>query len=86
MLDTITLEFMGVSGTEDFVTSDFRCNNLTDDIAIGEANDKSILRSVVLVLGLSNETLSGIVVSLPGTTTLILSLIATTTPLAVSVS
>lgn len=82
MLDAVGLELVGVSSTEDFVASDLGGNDLDDDVAIGETDDQAILGCIVLVLGLSDETLSGVVVGLTRPTTLVLGLVATAMPLA----
>ena len=74
MLDSITLEFVSVGGAEDFVTSDLRRDDLTDDIFVGEADNEAVLGSIVFVLGLGDETLAGIVVGLACSTTLVLCL------------
>ena len=78
MLDTIPLEFVTVGGTENLITRDLRGYYLADDIFVGEADDETVLRSVVFVLGLGDKTLAGVVVGLSYSTTLILGLIAAT--------
>ena len=78
MLDSIALEFVSVGGAEDLVARDLGGDDLTDNILIGEADNEAILGSVVLVLGLGDETLSGVVVGLPFSTTLVLGLVAAT--------
>jgi len=50
---------------------------LHDDVAVGEADDEAVLGRIVLVLGLGDETLAGIVIGLSCTTALVLSLIST---------
>lgn len=55
---------MRVGGCEDLVTRDFSSDNLADDISVGEANYESVLGSIVLVLGLSDKSLSGVVIGL----------------------
>lgn len=39
-------------------------SNLGDDVAVGDTNDHSVFGSVVLILRLDNQTLSGIIVGL----------------------
>jgi hypothetical protein len=39
-----------------------RMTDLTDDVLVGESDNQSILWRVVLVLGLSNQSLSSVVV------------------------
>lgn len=55
---------MGVGGHEDLVTTNLRADDLSDDVAVGEADDKSVLGRTILVLGLGNQALAGIVVGL----------------------
>ncbi|GMG20696.1 unnamed protein product [Ambrosiozyma monospora] len=64
MGNTVVWQFMGVSSSVNNITSDCRGNNLDNDILVGESNNQSVLWSVVLVLGLSNQSLSGVVVGL----------------------
>ena len=76
MLDSIALEFVTVGGAEDLIARDLGSDDLTDNILIGEADNEAILGSVVLVLGLGDETFAGVVVGLPFSTTLVLGLVA----------
>ena len=46
------------------ITVDLGVDDLGDDVSVGETNNKSVLWRVVLVLGLNNKTLSGVVISL----------------------
>ena len=82
MLDTVGLELVGVSCAEDLIAGDFGGDDLNDDVAVGETDNQAILGCVVLVLGLGDETLSGVVVGLTRPTTLVLGLVATAMPLA----
>lgn len=94
VLDSIALQFVGVSGGDNLVTGDFGVDNLGDDVAVGEADlqmletiscmsselptyDKTVLASRVLVLGLGDQALTGVVVGLSLTTTAVLGLVAT---------
>jgi hypothetical protein len=77
VLDAIGLELVGVCGTEDLVASDLGGYNLHDDVAVGEADDETVLGRIVLVLGLGDETLACIVIGLSNTTALVLGLVAT---------
>ena len=94
VLDSVALQFVGVSGGNNLVTGDFGVDNLGDDVAVGEADlqmletiscmsselstyDKTVLASRVLVLGLGDQALTGIVVGLSLTTTAVLGLVAT---------
>ena len=60
---------------ENLVTADLRSDDLGDDVAVGEANDESVLRGVVLVLGLGDQALAGIVVGLALLAALVLGLV-----------
>jgi len=65
---------MGVCAGEHLVTGDLGSDNLRNDIAVGEADNQTVFRRVVLVLGLGDQTLASIVVGLPLATTLIFGL------------
>lgn len=77
--DTIALELVGVSGGEDLVTRDLRVDDLSNDVAVGEADNQTVLGRVVLVLGLGDEALTGVVVGLTLTATAVLGLVAAVT-------
>jgi len=62
--DAVTLELVTVGGHEDLVTSDLGGDDLGDDVAVGEADHQAVLGSIVLVLGLGDEALAGVVVGL----------------------
>jgi hypothetical protein len=49
---------------------------LHDNIAVCEADDETVLWRIVLVLGLGDEALAGIVIGLSDTTALVLGLVA----------
>lgn len=55
---------MSVGGSEDNVTLDLGVDDLSDDVLVGESDDETVLGAVVLVLGLCDETLSGVEVGL----------------------
>jgi hypothetical protein len=55
---------VSVGCTEDLVTGDLGRDQLADDVSIGESDDEAVLRGVVLVLRLGDQTLAGIVVGL----------------------
>lgn len=76
MLDSITLELVSVGSAKDLVARDLGGDDLTDNILVGEADNETILRSVVFILGLGDETFAGVVVGLPCSTTLVLGLVA----------
>ena len=76
MVDTVALEFMTVGGAEHLVAGDLGGYDLADDILVGEADYEAVLGRVVFVLGLSDETLAGVVVGLSCSTTLVLGLVA----------
>ena len=77
MLDAIALELVTVGCAEDLVSSNLGGNNLADDIFVGEANDEAVLGGIVFVLGLSDETLTSVIIGFARTTTLVLGLEAT---------
>ena len=76
VLDTVGLELVGVGSDEDLVTSDLGRDDLADDVAVGEANDQAVLGGVVLVLGLGDEALAGVVIGLSRSSTAVLDLVA----------
>ena len=78
MLDSITFEFVSIGGAEDLVARNLGGDDLTDNIFVGEADNETILGSVVFVLGLGDETLAGVVVGLSCSTTLVFGLVAAT--------
>ena len=78
VLDSVALEFMSVRSAEDLIASDFRGDDLTDDILVGEANDEAILGSVVFIFCLGDETLAGVIIGLSCSTALVLGLVAAT--------
>jgi len=57
---------MGIGSAEDLVSSEFRANQLTDNVTVGEADNQAVLGRVVLVLGLGDEALAGVVVWVVG--------------------
>ena len=67
---------MGVGSAEDLVAANLGGDDLGDDIAVGEADNESVLGSVVLVLGLGDQALAGIVVGFTLSATLVLDLVA----------
>lgn len=77
VLDTVSLELVSVGGDEDLVTGDLRGDDLADDVLVGEADNQAVLGGVVLVLGLGDEALSGVVIGLALLAALVLSLVAT---------
>lgn len=74
--DAVALQLVRVGGGEDLVTRDLRVDDLGDDVAVGEADDHAVLGRIVLVLGLGDQALTGIVVGLTLTTTAVLGLVA----------
>jgi hypothetical protein len=76
VFDAISLEFVGVGGAEDLVTSDLGGHDLHNNVTVGEANDETVLGRIVLVLGLGNEALASVVIGLSNTTALVLGLVA----------
>jgi hypothetical protein len=51
-----------LSGHEDLVTANLGVDDLGDDVLVGEADDEAVLGRIVLVLGLGDQPLTGIVV------------------------
>lgn len=82
VLDAIGLELVGVGGGENLVTGELRVDDLGDDVAVGEADHQAVLGGVVLVLGLGDQTLTGVVISLSLTATAVLGLVAAILKLA----
>ena len=76
MLDSIALELVSIGGTKDLVARDLGGDNLAGNILVGEADNETVLRGVVFVLGLSDEALAGVVIGLSCSTTLVLGLVA----------
>ncbi len=74
VLNAIGLQLMSVGSGKDLVTGDLRGDDLDDDVAVGEADDESVLGRVVLVLGLGDQSLAGIVVGLSLSSALVLGL------------
>lgn len=67
---------MGVRGHEDLVTANLRADDLGNNVAVGEADDESVLGRIVLVLGLGDQALAGIVIGLALSAALVLDLVA----------
>lgn len=63
-LDSVLGELVSVSRGKNKVTLELGIDDLADNIRVGEADNKTVLGRVVLVLGLDNKTLAGVVVSL----------------------
>jgi len=83
VVDTIGLELVGVGGAEDLVTRDLGSDDLHDDVAVCEADDEAVLGRIVLVLGLGNQPLAGIIVGFSLSSAAVLGLEATVGGLAV---
>lgn len=60
--DAVGLELVGVRGHEDLVAGDLGGNDLSNDVLVGEADDKAVLGRIVLVLRLGDQPLTGIVI------------------------
>ena len=63
-LDTVLGELVSVGRGKNKVTLELGIDNLADNILVGEADNKTVLGRVVLVLGLDNKTLASVVISL----------------------
>jgi hypothetical protein len=68
-LDAIAGELVGVGSDKDVIAVDAGVDDLADDVAVGETDNKTVLGRVVLVLVLSDELATLTVVSLALTTT-----------------
>lgn len=75
--DTVALQLVRVSSGQDLVARDLRGDDLSDDVAVGEPDNHAVLGRIVLVLGLGDQALAGIVVGLTLTATAVLGLVAT---------
>ena len=64
VVDAVSLQLVSVGSDEDLVTSEFGGYELGDDVAVGESDDEAVFRSIVLVLGLRDQSLSCIVIGL----------------------
>ena len=64
MVDAVAGELLGGRSAENEVALKTSVDNLHDDLLVGEANNEAVLRGVVLVLGLGDEALAGVVVGL----------------------
>lgn len=73
-LDTISWQLVGVGVADAHVTLDASIGDLACDVLVGEADDESVFWSVVLALVLDDQALTGIVVSLCLSTSLVLDL------------
>ncbi len=56
-------QLTGVSRAQNLITTDFGINNLALNIAVGEADNKSVLVGLVLVLILGNKLVSLAIIS-----------------------
>jgi len=62
--DAVSRELVGVGRGEDDVALDLGIDDLGDDVLVCESDDEAVLWRVVLVLGLGDEALPGVVVGL----------------------
>lgn len=77
MRDTVAFQLVGVGGDEDAVACNLRGDYLRDDVPVREAHDKPVFGGVVLVFGLGDEALAGVVIGFTLATAFILGLVAT---------
>lgn len=68
-LQTITAEFVTVCSLDDLITVEVGGDDSSDDITVGETDNKTVLWSIVLVLVLPDKTLTCIVIGLVFATT-----------------
>jgi len=73
--DAVSLQLVGVGSAEDLVTANLRVDDLADDVLVGETDDETVLGRIVLVLGLGDQPLAGIVVGLSLPAALVLDLV-----------
>lgn len=67
-LDAIAWQLVGVSGAHNTITLNAGVSDLAGDVTVAQTDNQTILRGVVLVLVLEDQTLTGIVVGLALTT------------------
>jgi hypothetical protein len=75
-LKSVTLKFLRTSLSKDTVSVNERVSNLTDNVSVGETNNKTVLGRLVLVLGLTAKTFALTVVGTSLTSTTELNLVA----------
>jgi hypothetical protein len=61
-LDGARVAWNILGSAEDLVTANLRVDDLADDVLVGETDDETVLGRIVLVLGLGDQPLAGIVV------------------------
>jgi hypothetical protein len=61
-LDAVFGELVGVGSSQAHVTLDLGVHDLTDNVLVGDSDNESVFRRVVLVLGLADQSLASIVV------------------------
>lgn len=66
---------MGICGHEDLVTANLRGDDLSDDVAVGEADHEPVLGRIVLVLRLGGQAFAGVVIGLALSAALVLDLV-----------
>ena len=76
MANAIALELMRIRRHKHLIAHDLTLHNLADDILVREADHQAVLGRIVLVLGLGDEALAGVVVGLAGSAALVLHLVA----------
>jgi len=74
--DAVSWELVGVRRGDDDISLESSVSDLGDDVLVGNSDNKSVLGSVVLVLVLDTESLSGEVVGLALSTSLELWLVS----------
>lgn len=74
-LDSVTRQLVGVSGSQTDIMIHIGREDLSDDILVGDTDNVSVLRGLVLVLVLDDQTLTGVVISLSLTATSVLDLV-----------
>lgn len=64
VLDAVARKLVGIGSAKGVIALDLGRDNLDNDVLVGEADHQAVLGAVVLVLGLVNHTLTGLVVGL----------------------
>ena len=77
MLDAVARQLLGARLREDDIALDLGRDDLHRDVLVAEAHDEAVLGRIVLVLGLGDQALAGIVIGLAGLATLVLDLVTT---------
>ena len=75
VVDAVARELARVGLGQDEIALEASVDDLANDVLVGEANNKAVLRRIVLVLGLGDQALAGVVVGLALASTPVLRLV-----------